>query len=151
MLLAFRANLLVHGRIIRGPAPLRPLGGIGRRIGDETTGLACHVKRLARRAKRKLTGIAKLPLAHFSTKGSNVIARKNAARIDRRPVVAAEPVLATEDVLGITVAENRSLRQALAKIYGEAMLSTEPPAATWYRIAEIADLALAREWPTARS
>jgi hypothetical protein len=80
-----------------------------------------------------------------------VIAAKNDARNDRRPFVAAEPPVTTADLLDTTIAENRSLRQALAKIYGEAMMSTEPPAATWYRIAEIAEIALAREWATARS
>ena len=70
---------------------------------------------------------------------------------ERRAVVAAKTDVIDADVLGITIAENRSLREALAKIYGEAMMSTEPPAATWYRIAEIAEVALAREWPTARS
>jgi len=80
-----------------------------------------------------------------------VIPRNHDATNDRYAVVAAKADVTSADVLGITIAENRSLRQALAKIYGEAMMSTEPPAATWYRIAEIAEVALAREWPAARS
>jgi len=94
---------------------------------------------------------ARLALVHSSTKGAIVTPGKHDATNVRKPVIAAEPVVIAADVLGITVAENRSLRAALAKIYGEAMMSTEPPAATWYRIAEIAEVALAREWPTARS
>jgi len=79
-----------------------------------------------------------------------VTPRKYDAANDRRPVLAAEPMLTGADVLAI-LAENRSLKEALAKIYGEAMMSTEPPTATWYRIADIAEIALAREWPTERS
>ena len=71
--------------------------------------------------------------------------------VDRRHVIAGEPLVRATDALATAIAENKSLREALAKIYGEAMMSTEPPAATWYRIAEIAELALVREWPTARS
>ena len=75
----------------------------------------------------------------------------NDARNDRRPVGAVDPLATAADALATAMAENRRLQQALLKIYGEAMMSTEPPAATWYRIAEIAEVALAREWPTARS
>jgi hypothetical protein len=109
------------------------------------------VKPLARSGKRDPTGAAKLQLVHSSTKGAIVTPRKHDATNDRRAVITAKPDVIAADVLGITMAENRSLREALAKIYGEAMMSTEPPAATWYRITEIAELALAREWPAARS
>ena len=106
---------------------------------------------MARRAKRDRTSPARLALVHSSTKGSAVTPMKLVATNERPPVSAAEALVTAADVLGIAIAENRSLREALARIYGEAMMSTEPPGATWYRIAEIAEIALAREWATARS
>jgi hypothetical protein len=91
------------------------------------------------------------PLVHSFIKGAIVIPSKQVVANVRQPVIATEPLVPAADVLRIAIAENKSLREALAKIYGEAMTSTEPPAATWYRITEIAEIALAREWPTAGS
>jgi hypothetical protein len=94
---------------------------------------------------------AKLQLVHSSTKGAIVTPAKRDATNDRQAVMTVNPGVIASDVLSVTLAENRSLREALAKIYGEAMMSTEPPASTWYRITEIVELALAREWRAARS
>ena len=65
---------------------------------------------------------------------------------DRQALIAHKPLMTgIADVLDIALVENKRLREALNKIYSEAMMANEPPASTWYRIAEIADLALARE------
>jgi hypothetical protein len=101
--------------------------------------------------KRNWHRAAKLRLVQSFTEGNIMIPGKRLVTNVAPPVIAAEPQVTAADALGAAVAESKRLREALAKIYGEAMMSTEPPAATWYRIAEIAELALAREWPSARS
>ena len=69
------------------------------------------------------------------------------------PAPIADKSLMTDaaDGIGALVAENARLRDALTKIYNEAMMVCEPPESTWYRIAGMADRALAREEALARA
>lgn len=65
---------------------------------------------------------------------------------DGQSIVAGKPLMTeVADGLDAALAENKRLREALRKIYSEAMMVNEPPESTWYRIAGIADIALARE------
>ena len=58
---------------------------------------------------------------------------------------AEKPLIkAAADVVDILLAENARLRDALTKIYSEAMMVYEPPELAWCRIAELADIALLR-------
>jgi hypothetical protein len=156
MLLAFGANLALHRTDhLAEIALVRPLETPKRRhrrgipISINQLGVSWEAPGARSEALRDLGG--ETPLVHSSIKGAIVIPSKQVVANVRQPIIATEPLVPAADVLRIAVAENKSLREALAKIYGEAMMSTEPPAATWYRIAEIAEVALAREWPAAGS
>ena len=75
-----------------------------------------------------------------------MILHKHDETDDRRSLIADKPPMTkAADILDTALAENKRLREALRQIYSEAMMANEPPESTWYRIAEIADLALARE------
>ena len=69
------------------------------------------------------------------------------------PAPIADKPLMTDaaDGTDALLAENARLRDALTKIYGEAMMVYEPPESAWYRIAGMADRALAREESLARA
>jgi len=65
---------------------------------------------------------------------------------DHQASIEAKPLMTeTADVVDALFAENARLRDALTQIYSNAMMVYEPPESTWYRIAGIADRALAHE------